>query len=274
MKEKLPKLKFPLLCFATFLLVFSLTFTFLGQGPGEGEDGGGNVGDNPAPVDNPTPGGPDDGEIGPVGQVNELFDNLAMEGDLDVLRDLLAAGADPNSKTDYGVSALHFVVINEEISETAYSQADILLQAGADPNLANEAGLTPLHAAAFEGSDAMVTALIKGGANPDRRDKYGRTPLEIALATGNAGAVAALERAGHGSHDHKKAFAMQGMVHRKLLALYERCHTEKLDKKKRAEAVKALVQDLVRIGAIKKEDEKKGVESLTKRLEQKFGGDK
>ncbi len=82
-------------------------------------------------------------------------------GDLEIVRRLLAAGADPNArrgKTD--PTPLHLAVGND-----AAEVVDLLLAAGADPSaVAERAKLTPLHVAR---SSAIVRKLLDGGANPD-----------------------------------------------------------------------------------------------------------
>jgi ankyrin repeat protein len=74
----------------------------------------------------------------------------------EVVRLLLAAGADVNAHDAEGNTALLFCHMNVEL-------ASLLLQAGAEPNVRNHGGDTPLHLA---GSDEMERLLIKHGAVP------------------------------------------------------------------------------------------------------------
>jgi ankyrin repeat protein len=56
----------------------------------------------------------------------------------------------------------------------------VLLAKGADVNAANDAGMTPLHYAAARGSDRIVEFLAGQGARFDAKNKQGRTPPELA----------------------------------------------------------------------------------------------
>jgi ankyrin repeat protein len=55
-----------------------------------------------------------------------------------------------------------------------------LIAKGANVNAANEAGMTPLHYAAARGSDRIVEFLAGQGARFDVKNKQGRTPSELA----------------------------------------------------------------------------------------------
>ncbi len=219
MKNLRRKLASPVFCLTIGLVVFGVSYTMLGQGPGAepgetdtegstgntgagpggGDSGGGNidVGDPPeTPAPNPTPGGPgtDEGEPGPVGQVNELFDVLAG-GDVPALKQLLEDGADPNAKTR-GVTPLSWAIVGSETTPTVHAQVLALLAAGADPNIRDNVGRTALHfAAQYGGSDAVTRALIDGGVGVDIKDQQGVSPLQLATMMGNDGARSVLEAA-------------------------------------------------------------------------------
>lgn len=55
-----------------------------------------------------------------------------------------------------------------------------LIAKGANVNAANDAGMTPLHYAAQRGSDRIVEFLASQGARFDLKNKQGRTPPELA----------------------------------------------------------------------------------------------
>jgi len=55
-----------------------------------------------------------------------------------------------------------------------------LIAKGANVNAANDAGMTPLHYAAQRGSDRIVEFLASQGARFDLKNKQGRTPSELA----------------------------------------------------------------------------------------------
>ncbi len=171
------RLVFPLFCLVVGLVVFGVSYSVLGQGPGAGpgEDEtpgpGGNVND-PAPPDptpTPTPGrGDDDGEVGPVASVNELH-RAVLGGDVSAVRDLLAAGADPNAPDDRGRAALHFAIPALDDSPIAYGKIQALLEYGANPNLGDDAGFLPLmHASAMQEGQAAaaMAALLAAGGDP------------------------------------------------------------------------------------------------------------
>ena len=99
-------------------------------------------------------------------------------GHADVVRELLAAGADPNViETYYRQTPLHKAAV-EGHSEVVKE----LLTGGADPNAAGYMGRTPLHEAAEGGHPEVVRALLAYDADPLIRDRGGYTPLERARA--------------------------------------------------------------------------------------------
>lgn len=60
----------------------------------------------------------------------------------------------------------------------------MLLAAGADPNVRQSGGGTPLHAAAGNGDVASVDALLSAGADPSLAKEDGRTILDLAQERG------------------------------------------------------------------------------------------
>ena len=152
------------------------------------------------PAPNPTPGGPgaDEGDPGPVGQVNELFEVISG-GDVKQLEQLLEDGADPNTSGPQGLTALSWAIVGSKSIPTAYVQVGKLLAVGANPNLANNHGATPLHIAALKGDGAIMSALLQAGGDP--LIKTARlfapnefsSPYEWALQTNNEGVIAAIE---------------------------------------------------------------------------------
>jgi ankyrin repeat protein len=92
---------------------------------------------------------------------------LALEDALDVVRRLLAAGADPNLATVY---------------PTAGPPGDVRINP-APP------GSTPLHIAASSSSVALVRLLLDRGGDPNRLRKDGHSPFSVAVLAGDLAVV-------------------------------------------------------------------------------------
>ncbi|MBD0866580.1 MAG: ankyrin repeat domain-containing protein, partial [Rhodobacteraceae bacterium] len=104
----------------------------------------------------------------------------------------LTRGADPNARTEYGRTPLHFAARWGTL-ETVIT----LLNAGAEIEARTEYyGWTPLHVAARWGTPEMVVALLNAGADPNVRDNDDETPLHRAVKEGTAETVMALLDAG------------------------------------------------------------------------------
>lgn len=99
---------------------------------------------------------------------------------------LLEHGADPNARTERGVTPLHIACQTDTREEP---MVELLLRSGADPNLADAWGNAPLHFALGESEESkrIVALLLQHGARPD---------LDAAARLGDAGAVRRLLRRG------------------------------------------------------------------------------
>ncbi len=90
---------------------------------------------------------------------DDLF-AAARKGDAAAVRRLLDAGADPNAKTEYGATALHFAADRGHLAVVR-----LLLEKKADANAKDTFySATPLTWAAMRGHAPVVAALIDGGA--------------------------------------------------------------------------------------------------------------
>ena len=104
----------------------------------------------------------------------------AIESDnIERARELLDAGADPNSRDRYGEPAL--------IGTSTYGHleiAQILLEAGADLNIQNISGETALIEASMYEHIDIVRLLLEKGADVNIRDEDGQTALMQASVYG------------------------------------------------------------------------------------------
>lgn len=103
------------------------------------------------------------------------------------VKDLLARGADPNTKDMVERPVLLFAIARDSIAII-----EMLLEAGADPNSHYESN-TGLHMA---NSLPTIKILLNAGANPSLRNSAGQTPMMIHGAEGNTEAVELLKAYG------------------------------------------------------------------------------
>ena len=143
------------------------------------------------------------------------------QGDVETIKALLAAGADPNA-LHQGEAPLHLASLGAHVDAIK-----ILLEAGADPNGRSNEADTPLHYAAratniakalkaallakFETDDEAkipavlpktrghveaIEALLAAGVDPNARNNKAETPLHYAAIVGHVEAIEALLAAG------------------------------------------------------------------------------
>jgi len=145
-------------------------YTANGGVGGFGGDGGANV----------VPGLPGRGNAG-----------ARFEGPGEILKALLAAGADAGRPTVDGTTPLMVAAglgratfspgkQRGDPAPVAEAAVRILLDAGADVNAVNEADFTALHGAAFRGLNEVIQILVERGARLNARDYRGRTPFRLA----------------------------------------------------------------------------------------------
>ena len=128
---------------------------------------------------------------------------------LDVIRVLLAAGAEVNARTPDGDTALmlasFFFHEDRQRNTNSYEQHEkaVRLLVGAGASIENEPHhYTPLAYAAYQGHDKIVHLLIErgarvdGDADQDEGLTYVNTPLMMAAIQGNHGTAVSLLRHG------------------------------------------------------------------------------
>jgi len=113
----------------------------------------------------------------------------AMDGDAAVVKDLLAAGADPKWKGSTGATALMAA------AQGGHAEVvDLLIAAGSEANAANTAGVTPLILAAQNGHVNVTARLLAAGADVQARDEDGDTALSVAQNSGHVDIVGLLSQ--------------------------------------------------------------------------------
>ncbi len=111
----------------------------------------------------------------------------ATTSDVELLKILLDAGADPNLTTENHTTPLIMVAgLNwRDIGSLGTDQESLeairlLMAHGADVNAFNDDGQTALHGAAQRGSIPVINLLLEKGAKVAVKNKRGRTPLDEA----------------------------------------------------------------------------------------------
>jgi ankyrin repeat protein len=117
---------------------------------------------------------------------------LAAEvNNLEAVKALLDAGADPLATTEHGTTALMLAsgggtdvqrMRMPEERATAVETAKLLIERGSDVTTVGQYGWTALHAAAYQGLNDVIELLVSKGAKVDEMDTFGQTPLSISLS--------------------------------------------------------------------------------------------
>jgi ankyrin repeat protein len=115
-----------------------------------------------------------------IGDVPKSLRDAIACGKINVIRELIAKGADANAKDEYGHTPLHEAVWNTNPSKNTIVK--ILIEAGADINTADEDGWTPLHHAAENSASSIAKILIEARADITLKTKKGKTALDMAKA--------------------------------------------------------------------------------------------
>jgi ankyrin repeat protein len=103
-----------------------------------------------------------------------IHDAIVLGGDIEAVKQHLAAGVDVNAKDDDGGTPMYWAAVNgrKEIVE-------LLIAKGADVNAKSKRG-TPLHFAAKGGHREVAKLLIAKGADVNAKTGDGVTPLDWA----------------------------------------------------------------------------------------------
>jgi uncharacterized protein len=110
------------------------------------------------------------------------FLRASQSGDIELMKLLLARGADPKIATVLNVNALQVAagigwvegITSEWSPESTLEAVKMLLDLGLDPNVQSDTGRVALHGAAHKGRADVIQALVDHGAKLDVRD-YGNT---------------------------------------------------------------------------------------------------
>ena len=122
----------------------------------------------------------------------------AFSYDSDMIRALIARGADIRARNRRGAEPLHAATIGNPVSPT-WNPADqrrvilLLVESGADPNAAATGGVTPLHRAVRNRCSAAVEALLRAGADPCLPNESGSTAHDLAMLTTGRGGTGSAE---------------------------------------------------------------------------------
>lgn len=114
----------------------------------------------------------------------------AMGGEAEVMRLLVARGADPKLASNDGTTALimaagvNYLSTENDVPESRYfDAAKAAIEFGVDINAANSGGNTALHATAWSGFLSITKLLVERGARLDLKNKTDETPRRIAEGT-------------------------------------------------------------------------------------------
>jgi ankyrin repeat protein len=141
-----------------------------------------------ADVDARTKKGWQDGWRGGFGTNATPFLLAAKGADHEMMRLLVANGANPRVTNVTGATALMLAAgvdlwnpgEDSGTKDETVKSVTFALELGIDVNAANQNGETALHGAAFKGVNPVVEMLVERGARLDTKSKQGRTPLMIA----------------------------------------------------------------------------------------------
>ncbi len=133
----------------------------------------------------------------------------AVQGDdIELVRTLLDAGADPNRSNRYDITPLWLAATNGSAR-----LVELLLARGADAQWAMSHGETALMAAARAGAADSIRSLLAAGADPNAHETaHGETALMWAAAEDHADAIRALIAGGADPNAHSHELDLPDMA--------------------------------------------------------------
>ncbi len=106
-----------------------------------------------------------------------FFQNEVVFGELETVKKLVSERPEfINAQDEYGVSALHNVMCEEQIETISF-----LIANGANMNIKNNQGISPLHLVCYKENAEL---LIEAGADINQLDNQGNSPLHIQASNG------------------------------------------------------------------------------------------
>ena len=106
-----------------------------------------------------------------------FFQNEVVFGELETVKKLVSERPELiNAQDEYGVSALHNVMCEEQIETISF-----LIANGANMNIKNNQGISPLHLVCYKENAEL---LIEAGADINQLDNQGNSPLHIQASNG------------------------------------------------------------------------------------------
>lgn len=115
---------------------------------------------------------------------------------MEIVRLLLAAGANSRAQQSGGWSSLHYGLLNKN-----KDIATLILGHGPNINASTKAGLRPLHLAALAGFADICARLLDLGAEMEATDNGGLTALRVAVQAGEFETVKLLVERGSRTDD-------------------------------------------------------------------------
>ena len=142
----------------------------------------------------------------------------AMDGNVDLVKALIAEKADVDRAGTDGTTALMFASANDDLAEVV----KVLIESGADVELGAVAeNETALMLAAEYGQTEAVRLLISAGASMERASTMGHTALILAIANNRSDVVDVLVQSGARTTGLEGHAVVQKALENKFLVTFE-----------------------------------------------------